>query len=379
MPSGLVDASYGVGGKFTASTTTAANGMAVAPDGSVIVTGNAGIFKVDPSGLVVEPLASGLLPSPRTSSAIADPAGNIYFIVGGSGAWFGIFALDPAGRLDSAFGVNGRADLPSLGGAGDVMNDLLRDSEGNLYIVGSRNLGVGGVVAGAKFDRAGRLVTSFGANGIAAIATGAIGAAANSATTDGAGNLYIVGSASDKAFVAKVDRDGRLVPGFGTGGFWRDARCAGTSIGAAVAIDAGGSLYVAGRCDSRPAVFKVDAAGNLVAPFRDAGLRGGLFGSDDSTFTDAAAVLAGPGGTLYVAGAVTRPNVLCRDLAVARLDSNGNPVVSFGENGVTRLGVPNGTLTDMGLDAQGRLYAGGISNACTSATILGYSVFRLGG
>jgi hypothetical protein len=85
---------------------------------------------------------------------------------------------------------------------------------------------------------------------------------AEDVTTDGAGNVYLVGGFTgsvligtnfltgqgEDAFVAKVAPDGAVLWAVSAGG-------AGTDLAAGVAVDGGGNVYVVGDTDSSPAQF----------------------------------------------------------------------------------------------------------------------------
>jgi hypothetical protein len=110
-------------------------------------------------------------------------------------------------------------------------------------------------------------------------------------------------------------------------------------------------------------------------------VRAGLLGGGNAGVR---AILAGPGGAIYVAGETG--DTECADLVVAKLDAQGNEVAAFGNNGIATLDNADDELANMGLDDQGRLYLGGPVYTCGRSLPgvnvkrkLGYAIYRMGG
>jgi hypothetical protein len=361
--------------------------MAVAGDGSVYVAGSSAIEKVDRNGALVASFGTAGRVTLQASAPVLDEAGNLYVI---SGA--GIAKLDSAGHLVPSFGSNGDALLGSWGrGSQDDFSTLVRDAAGNLYLGGYGRSPETGIRTGgvAKFDRDGHLVASFASSGvrILELAGGRI-VIPQAMAVDGGGNVFIAGER-----LVKLDSSGNLAADFAAGGLWEVPDCANGSGASAVAIDAIGNLVVGANCHGSPLLFRLDAGGNVVASFRESGQRSGLLGTGSitygsvttaNTFGYVTTLLIGPGGHIYAAGYRDRFVTCGWDLAVAKLDADGNSLPAFDASDAVILeGQPKDIASDLAMDAAGQLYVGGLrmpASVCPQRRPVAGSfvVYRLG-
>jgi hypothetical protein len=370
--------------------TSAASGIAVMADGTSYVTGQQ-VSKLDPNGLLVASFAAGGQAAVRSRSPVVDASGNVYYIGGDSlSGPRGIYALDAEGRPIATFGANGFAGLTSFGGsspAGDTVIALGRDSAGNLYVAGTRATGQLASLTAmvAKFDRNGRLDTAYGAVGLAAVQVAGFNLAVNAIAVNPGGVVYIGGSASDasgasRGFVASLSPNGQLATGFGNS-IWINTACPTSTI-LALAIDASARVWAGGSCvagdGAFPAgvVYSIDTTGAVVG-----GSRADLFGATTAALPSTVVSLAvAASGAIYAGGNATLDSAHCSDAVVAKLDTAGVAIPSFGDAGVAVLNAGTDTLVAMGLDGLGRLYVVDQVSTCLATPIgLGARVFRLGG
>lgn len=394
-PPAPVVASYATTG-YMNFTVPLATQPAVAPDGSVVITGDQ-VRKLDPQGVPVAALGANGQAAVTSSHPVLDPGGNVYYL--GNDATShprGIYAIDVEGRPLVAFGTNGLAALTSLGGDGrisDSLSTLVRDANGNLFVGGTRYIGFVGfrLAVVVKFDRNGRLDATYGNAGFATVPVEAFRTTVNALAVDAGGNVFVAGGAEDNAgnsrgFVAKLDATGHLATNFGTReGAWVDFICAGFGTLNAIALDAAGNVIVGGACGTalpqNASLYKLDAAGNVVTAFRDAGSRGALFGSpNEYPISIVAQLVLGANGDIY-AGGTAIPASMCGRGVIAKLDSLGNPVAAFGENGIWTLREGANSLVGFGIDGQTKLYAVDSIQDCPlkSPPVFTYRVYRIAG
>jgi uncharacterized delta-60 repeat protein len=127
----------------------------------------------------------------------------------------------PAGALDSTFGSGGVVTRFSL--PGGSFNDLALDPSGRVVVAGGSD---GGFFL-ARYTSAGALDSTFGSGGEVTTRVGSgTNEAANALALDPAGRIIAAGftyacgrfTCSDDFALARVNPDGSLDPGFGTGG-----------------------------------------------------------------------------------------------------------------------------------------------------------------
>jgi uncharacterized delta-60 repeat protein len=261
-----------------------------------------------------------------------DATGNIHVVGAGNVAVlansdFAVVKLDPNGNLVTGFGNGGKA-LVDFGGQGDMAYAAVLDAAGNLYLSGTVRYNNGTTVdmGIAKLDATGNLVTGFGSGGKVSIDFGAIDAG-NALARGGDGSLYLAGSAEGppghfNMAVAKLDRNGLPVAGFGTAGKKiLDLPSATSSVVNGVVSDSDGNVYLAGSGSyAAPAfmdftVAALDPQGNLRGAFGNGGVRRVDFaGNTDVGY----AALLDNSGHLTLGG-FAASELSSNDMAVARL------------------------------------------------------------
>jgi streptogramin lyase len=384
MSSGKLDATYGAGGSVVLQNGQDSSEMAVGRDGTVIVTGKT-VARLDPSG--VSMTFGDPLPSERSVySPVLDPAGDLYAKIFDSTTGASSLAkFDSQGRLAPDFGNAGVTSLGVFAGK------LLRDPAGQLYLATTFPSGGIETMWVAKYDSAGRQVTSYGNGGFGKVPVEGQRAFIQGAAVDADGNVYVLGALAPLVVpgapgmaVAKLDSNGRLAD-FATGGVWTRG-CGDAMTPTAIAVDAGRNVFVGASCfhlasgASEIMLFKLDPRGSVVTSFRDGGMRANPLGTNALI----RAIVVAPGGAIYVAGEVGDRE--CADLVVAKLDAQGNEVAAFGNNGIATLDNADDELTNLALDDAGRLYLGSTLSTCgpslpgvNAKGRIGYAVYRIGG
>ena len=386
VKSGEIDASYGTGGYVQLAASEGFREMAVARDGSVYITGNS-ILKIGPAGSVaLEYGQAGRVAMSAVSPLVVDGSGSLLVISG-----LDVVRLDPSGRLDPAFGNAGRTTL--VGVASYLRLDrLARDSQGNVYVAGAAGIAAQTVVT--KLGPDGRIDPSFGMAGSSVTPVGATSRVESLAIEDNANiamavSLAFTGAGSPARIqIAKIDRNGAPVTGFGNAGVWSPPFTCSSWYVRALAPMPPADLVWGGSCaGSTPGLpilkamtQKLDPTGAAVSSFQEGGFT--LFGPTtpgglvvESQWVSA---LLPHASGLYAAG-YRRGGLICQQGAVAKLDANGRAAADFGVGGgyVAFDGIND--VPSMGLDAAGRLYLGGTHFTACTDTDRPFVVYRLGG
>ena len=207
---GALDTSFGTGGSvvtsFSGSTLTQAIGVAIQPDGKIVVLGRAG------AGQLVRYLSDG--------------------------------------SLDSSFGSGGISPIEFT-----TLDDVTVLVDGKILVAGSS----GGALAVARFDGSGSLDATFGSNGVAKLSCwpDSFGEAYDMAIQPD-GRIVLAGAAAqwstsnNKFTVARLTADGLPDPTFGTDGWrWIDFG-AKPAVAEAVALQDDGKIVLAGSVSANP-------------------------------------------------------------------------------------------------------------------------------
>ena len=267
----------GDGGAALEAQLSSPEGVALDGAGNLYIAdrGNHRIRKVDAAGVITTVAGTGTVGYSGDGGAATaarlngpegvapDGAGNLYIADTGNHR---IRKVDSAGVIATVAGT-GTVGYSGDGGAATAARlngpaGVAPDGAGNLYIADTSNQRI------RKVDSAGVITTVAGSS-----TTGAFGGDGGAATAarlntpagvalDGAGNLYIADTLSDR--IRKVDSAGVIttVAGTGTAGFSGDggaATAAQLNTPEGVAPDGAGNLYIADKNNHR--IRKVDTAG----------------------------------------------------------------------------------------------------------------------
>src|SRR6266508_6659951 len=181
---GSLDASFGTGGKVTTAlgSNTAGRGLALQPDGKIVVTG---------------------------------------YTYTGPTDLFALARYHADGSLDSSFGTGGTVTTAFAGGY-DVGFRVALQPDGKILVVGFDYDGTRTYFALARYDANGSLDTSFGSGGKVTTAIGSSVDSARDVKVQADGKIVAVGysssSGSSSFTLVRYNTNGSFDTGFGTGG-----------------------------------------------------------------------------------------------------------------------------------------------------------------
>jgi uncharacterized delta-60 repeat protein len=225
-------------------------------------------------GRVVFPVASGLALKDTGINnddplAAALPDGSIVMVAATTADPFTLYAakLGPHGALDPSFGTAGIAKLATPSGATFELQQLLRQADGKLLLIGPRDPSspLGGTSARMEVTRLnadGSLDRGYGAGGSAATPLGeSCGRGCTIAALAPDGSLVVSGSTTSATpppagtmpdlrwSLTRLTPAGAVDPSFGSAGVVT-IPTAGTTFARDVAIGAGGTIVTAGQLGS---------------------------------------------------------------------------------------------------------------------------------
>lgn len=285
---------------------------------------------------------------PQGAAAIARQADGR--IVAGSRSKLARYLAD--GRVDTSFGSAGIVADVFAGAASDQVADVVVLPDGRIVAVGRVQTDPASAdvtdFAAARFLADGSRDTGFGSGGIVRIDFAGGPDEATRVLLQPDGKLVLVGAATtlapsngdEMAFgLARLDADGRLDGGFGTGGR-ATVRIGGFDQARAAVLQPDGGIVIAGRVgdgradEADTGLARLRADGSL-----DTGFDGdGRLRLDLSTAWDEAAdLLLLPDGRLVVLATAQIGNDMATTLL--RLSSDGMPDTGFGSGGRVDLDV----------------------------------------
>lgn len=279
---GSLDPSFGSGGKATTDLgagTELAGGVAVQPDGRIVVGGTSGsdfaVARYNADGSLDSGFGSGGkvvtdLGGTEFATRLALQANGKVVMVGTSTKpGIPVFALvryTATGALDATFGTGGVV-LTDVGPGGDVGSDLAIQDDGKIVAVGEAFTGTGAPnvadFAVVRYDPDGSLDSSFGAgapdapfaSGGKVITDFAVEDAAYAVTVQSNGKIVAVGRSHDgtknRFALARYTKAGALDPKFRSDGkviteFPGNAQAFAVAIQSSGRIVAGGSAQLPG-------------------------------------------------------------------------------------------------------------------------------------
>ena len=313
-PGGDLDTSFGTAGLVTSDvglgSADEARGVAIQPDGKIVVAGNAVVGRT------------------ATNQFNFD---------------FALARFNVDGSLDTSFGVGGKitTDFNALA---DEAFAVAIQGDGKIVVVGFATRAVttgSGDFALARYNANGTLDSSFGSAGkLTTDIAGGIDIAHNVIVLQGTGAILVSGAGTtagdaglDHAGLARYDTNGVLDASFGSGG---KLALIDKRVGEELALQSDGKILLAGSVDigifparaSQFALMRLAANGSPDNSFGTAGLVTTPF----STLDDVGrAVALQADGRILVAGRSS--NKSNPDFAVARYAANGTLDGSFGSGG----------------------------------------------
>jgi uncharacterized delta-60 repeat protein len=283
---------------------------------------------------------------------------------------------DEKGHLDGSFGSGGTV-AAKLGNGANTWA-LVRQRDGKLVAAASSGKGASSRFALTRYDRNGRLDSSFGSGGTVTTMIGR-GAAAEALVLQPDGKLVAAGysgkGAGSRFALARYDMDGRLDASFGNGGTVTTAIGKG-AVAQALLLQPDGKLVAAGSSGSSPdrrlALARYDEHGRLDPSFGSGGTVTTAIGKD----AVAQALLLQPDGKLVAAGRGGQPQNFA--FALVRYDEHGRLDPGFGSGGTVTTPIgDSGGAAALVLQPDGKLVAAG-SGYYGADIYSGYNKFALG-
>jgi uncharacterized delta-60 repeat protein len=321
---------------------------AITPDGRIVVVGSTtasgggdyALARVNANGTLDKSFSEDGLERVGSQPGVEDIGGSVVVLgdesivvtgQGNSTKDFFTEQLNPDGSQNGSFAkATGGASTVDFGGE-EAANDMVRQADGKLVIVGSTSAG-GGDFAIARLNADGTPDTSFSGDGKQTVDFGGNDAAEKVALTP-EGKIVVIGEggpAADMA-VTRLNNDGSIDTSFATPSGKELVDFGGTEAARGLAIQPDGKILVEG---STSAVGEGDLAIARLNP--NGGLDSSFSGDGKLTLGYGAANEFGTGvavqqnGRIVVMGSDAD---LSRDFVVSRLNADGTVDASFGVNG----------------------------------------------
>lgn len=310
---GDLDITFGSSGIATSEAFMTTRGMAVQPDGQIVLAGNlfAGVSKMQVS------------------------------------------KYSASGQLVNAFGISGRVYF------GESPYDhyatgIALQPDGKMLLAGSSLLGPNGDFIAVRLLETGELDNTF--NGTGSLKVDFAGAKdyVYGLALQSDGKILLIGETQTSAgwpyAIIRLNPDGTLDPLFGADGKVQHV-FQGNTVGRArtVAIQPDGKILIAGWAGGKLAMLRLNPDGATDATF-------GSNGEVISAYGEWTCMVLQPNGRILVAGKSSDGY-----FQMARFSSNGSPDGTFGVNGVSTLDVSGGA-TAITLQPDGRILLAGASN-----------------
>jgi uncharacterized delta-60 repeat protein len=396
---GTLDSSFGSNGAaFSAlndGQSDSALGMAVTPDGRVLVSDSSGTLdRFTSTGLPDDTWGLGgrvaiLGPTlvPTIDSAVGltttQPDGKLIVVGTSNGPNLSVARYNADGSLDTSFNGDGVQRI--------LVNSILNLDPSAVTVDGSGRIVVVGHIdtvnrqqqlfAALRLNADGTPDATFGNYGLATFSVGS-GSALDGAAgvaIDASNRIVIVGSTytsstSANFAVARLNAGGSLDSSFGNGGV-TTIDFGGLDTAAAVALDTTGDILVAGTTDANAAtgadfaVARLTGAGALDSSF-GAGGKVTLSIGTGATSDHATGLALDPAGRIVVAGTTGALSGPVAQFAVARLTSTGTPDSTFGSGGQVTASFGSDTfnvVAGVAVDAAGRIAVAGTTSSSTTS------------
>jgi uncharacterized delta-60 repeat protein len=376
-PATGLDPGFGDAGKITNAALQEVEGVALQPDGKILIAGSAkgdfALARHNADGSLDTSFGSG--GSVTTNLGGIDegfdvalqPDGKIVMVGrsgGPTGFDFGVVRYDTDGSLDTGFGTGGMVRTDFAGGA-DYAHGVVIQADGKIVAAGHARLGTDNDFALARYDGNGRLDASFGSGGKVTTNVAGVTDLGNAVTLQADGKIVVVGAVDpggtfDYHFgLARYATDGRLDTSFGQGG--TIVGDLGSAYGVVVQPD--GKIIAAGNGLNSGPLVTFDF---VLARYDADGSRDATFGDDGRVTTDLSAdqdfgegVALQSDGKIVVVGQRTTSTVY--DLAIARYDTDGSLDTSFGTGGSlsTDFNGSGDLGKDVAIQPDGKIVVGG--------------------
>jgi len=352
-------------------------GVAIQPDGRIVVAGATTIARYTAAGTLDATFGSGGITNPPGSRNIAavaiQPDGAIVLAGAADSATpnpkLTVVRLLPAGGLDPTFGSAGVADVDfAPSGLAETVTAVTLQSDGRIVIVGYWNGGPSNInLLAVRLLTDGTLDTSFGTGGIVTIGF-AHAAFAQDVAIQADGKIVIGGykyvpyfTGFVQAFlVVRLDANGALDGTFGTGGLVVNGpRPEGSALGYGVVIQPDGKILLGGHAGFAPHVLRFLPSGSADGAFGVDGIAKTQF--DNYDFAPMFDVELRPDGKIVLLGAVSRGGSSVNDTALVRFNADGSLDTTFTATGRARvtIGSRQSAVLDAAQQADGKIVVTG--------------------
>lgn len=274
------------------------------------------------------------------------------------------FAQD--GSPDLTFGTSGYA-ITNVGGTGDMGHSVALQTDGKIILGGNTVVSSVQSFALVRYWPNGKVDSSFGVNGRAIAGfTGYSFAYLMGLKLQQDGKIVAVGNTGSNTFLLmRFTADGVVDSTFGTNGRVVTAFTGKTASGNALDIQANGYIVVAGNVGADIGVARYKTDGSFDSAFGTNGIK--IINFDAAALETANAVLIQPNGQIVVGGA-TQTGAIGQFL-LTRLNSNGGLNTGFGNGGKITL-LPRqtyNTIYGLALQKDGKIVAVGLAKYFQSA------------
>ncbi|MFL5341788.1 MAG: FG-GAP-like repeat-containing protein [Gemmataceae bacterium] len=278
-------------------------------------------------------------------------------------------SVPSAGSLDQSFGASGQlviGDAVNATDGGTINRAAAFMPDGSMYVVGTvATFNNGYEFSVEHYNSAGQLDTNFGTNGRSLVSFNGDISRGYAAAVQPDGKIVVVGSVNNtdpsraaptaEFAIARLNPNGSLDTTFGTNGEVTTKFGSGIDdVAQDVQVLANGQILVAGTAGTNAfVVSRYNADGGLDTTF---GNQGGIVYQTSEVAVGAKLQVAADNSLLLVAhthGAVVG------DTWIAKFDSTGQVVSSFGTNGAVRVGGWDSNIT---LQLDGKILVAGPTN-----------------
>ncbi len=376
LSAGSLDTSFGIGGMVLTDGIGEAFAAALQSNGDIVAAGGLSgsivVARYNPggsadatfgsNGVVSTSLGTGM---DQAEGVAIQPDGKI--VVAGftqgatTGLDFAVLRYNSNGTLDTTFGKGGIVTT-DFDGLDDQAADVVLQSDGKIVVGGTATISANTTdFAVVRYNTDGSLDTSFGTGGKVTTFVGQFPTAERLALQSD-GKIILVGGSGFE--LVRYNPNGTLDTSFGTGGI---VSVLPDSIAEDVAIRTNGSIVVGGTLTNGTSNTDFQIAqflpnGTLDSSFGSGGITTTAFNGADAT---AFALTMQSDGSVVLAGSISNDNTLADEWALTRYTATGSLDFSFGLNGkvLTNMGSDIEEIHSLLLPAQGQLLAVGLNDS----------------
>ncbi|HYV94916.1 MAG TPA: T9SS type A sorting domain-containing protein [Chitinophagales bacterium] len=250
---------------------------------------------------------------------------------------FAIARYNVDGSPDNTFDGNGKVITDLSSGSDDNSKAIIVDANGKILVAGFSLINFGFDISLARYNSDGSLDLTLGTDGIVTTAIGAYDDIANAIAIQADGSILVAGSTSNGTStdiaVVRYQADGSLDNTFGTNGIVTTDFSGTDDAGYAVAVASDGKILVAGSTKiggaNSFALLRYNTNGTLDNTFNTNGSVTASFGGDDVAY---GMVLQSDGKAVLAGTSITGGGN--GQFALARFDTNGSSDNTFSSDGL---------------------------------------------